>query len=319
MMFRKTSTVVMTCVTLALIVSVIRADDQVPGAVEGPEAKADVLIEQLDDRRFSRRQDASKKLVELGEAAIAPLEQGAKSTSRERTKRCIVVLSELLRHEQQETRKVARAALERLSESSHALSSSLASEALDKTDSDTKPVGADHRERRFLFPRGPVPVRQNRMKFKFGTGGFQRLSVKQTLNGKVEINVKDSKREINIIEDPNQGIELRITEQKDGKKDTQIFQADDADALRKKNPQAYDLYKQYVEAASGEKVGDRGRANPNAANRRITVRDQLEDAVDDLEKTVKNPTDKKEFDQLLDDLRKINERITRGIDQKDDE
>ena len=65
------------------------------------------------------------------------------------------------------------------------------------------------------------------------------------VNGVKNIYVTENQRKITIIDDPNRGIKIEITDTQDGKPVTRTYSAKNIDELQKKNPEAHKLYKKY--------------------------------------------------------------------------
>ena len=65
------------------------------------------------------------------------------------------------------------------------------------------------------------------------------------VNGVKNIYVTENQRKITIIDDPNRGIKIEITDTQDGKPVTRTYQEKNINELQKKSPEAYKIYKKY--------------------------------------------------------------------------
>jgi polyhydroxyalkanoate synthesis regulator phasin len=75
----------------------------------------------------------------------------------------------------------------------------------------------------------------------------------RNVNGVKNIYVTENDRKITIIDDPDRGIKIEITDNKDGKPATRTFQANNIEELQKKSPEAYKLYQKYSKYAPSGK------------------------------------------------------------------
>jgi polyhydroxyalkanoate synthesis regulator phasin len=75
----------------------------------------------------------------------------------------------------------------------------------------------------------------------------------RNVNGVKNIYVTENDRKITIIDDPDRGIKIEITDNKDGKPATRTFQANNIAELQKKSPEAYKLYQKYSKYAPSGK------------------------------------------------------------------
>src|SRR2546426_468022 len=70
-----------------------------------------------------------------------------------------------------------------------------------------------------------------------GPGGFKRMHMKN-VNGVKEIEVDDNGKKVKIVDDPNNGIKVEVTEKnKEGKEETKKYEAKNADELKKNHPE----------------------------------------------------------------------------------
>jgi hypothetical protein len=83
-----------------------------------------------------------------------------------------------------------------------------------------------------------------------GGKGLKRMSIK-IVNGVKDIEVEEKDRKIKIHEEPTGKIEVEVTQKKDGKEKTSKYQAENADELKKKHPEAHKIYEQYGKGNAG--------------------------------------------------------------------
>jgi predicted transcriptional regulator len=75
----------------------------------------------------------------------------------------------------------------------------------------------------------------------------------RSVNGVNNIYVTENDRKTVIIDDPDTGIKIEITDTQDGKPVTRAIQANNIEELQKKSPEAYKLYKKYLQYAPSGK------------------------------------------------------------------
>ena len=68
---------------------------------------------------------------------------------------------------------------------------------------------------------------------------------KNYLNFHLELCLCIVNKKITIIDDPNRGIKIEITDTQDGKPVTRTYQEKNINELQKKSPEAYKIYKKY--------------------------------------------------------------------------
>ena len=73
----------------------------------------------------------------------------------------------------------------------------------------------------------------------------------RNVNGVKNIYVTENDRKITIMDDPDRGITIEITDAQDGKPITRAFRAKNVDELQEKSPEAHKLYKKYSQDAPG--------------------------------------------------------------------
>ncbi len=207
------------------------------------------LIKQLDADKFQDREEAGKKLQALGKDAIPALAKAAEEGPLESVVRAIDILKNLTESNDKETVTTATEALEKLAKSENAGTARRAKSALTPK---PKPAPAAPR----FAPAGARIVIQK---------NAQRVNMKN-VNGVKTIEATDNQREIKIVDDPNKGITVEITEPKNGKKTTEKFEAKNEAELKKKHPKAHAEYEKYAKnnGANGIRIQLNGRAVPFA-------------------------------------------------------
>ena len=194
------------------------------------------LVEQLDSDKFAQRQAASEKLSAIGKPAIGALAEAATGESLEVTVRSLEILKGLLESPDEPTKEAAKSALEQVAKSDRPSAARRAEDALKVLEQQQHPAGMN-------VPGGiQIAVA--------AAGGGRRVSVKN-VNGVKEIEADEGDRKVKIVDDPKQGIKMEVTTKKNGKDVTEKYEAKNADELKKKHPQAYELYKQYGQNQGG--------------------------------------------------------------------
>jgi hypothetical protein len=192
----------------------------------------DELIKQLDADQYSQRQDAQEALIAIGKPAIEAVSQAATAGSLEVTSRSIDILKKLYQSSDEATKAAAEAALQKLADGDHPSSARRAKAVLKpKQEAGQGVPGAG----RVIIGGAQFNI----------LGGNKRVSVK-TVNGVKTIEVQEGDKKTKIVSDPQQGIKAEVTTKKDGKETTEKIEAKNADELKKKNKEVYDLYQQYA-------------------------------------------------------------------------
>lgn len=281
---------------------------------EGSESQADATqlaewIKQLDADRFSQRKRASQKLYDAGKAAVPALLETARGGAKEAAQRSVDILKRFLQSPDESTQAEARAALEKLAADGSSPVAKAAEQALrPKPENNTPapPIQAPP------LPRIQIGAIQKQIQIGGGAGGIggtsKRVSV---VNGVKTIEVSEKGRKIKIIDDPAKGIEMEVTETKDGKQETQKYEAKDADELKKKHPDAHRLFEQHTQegilpeipfppggilpAPNGlpidpQKMLDQLQQRGQRAEAIEKASKQLQDAIERLQKAQDNPT-----------------------------
>lgn len=210
-----------------------------PGAVASAEEIAN-LTRQLDADQYSQREAATKRLIDIGKPAIPAVRKAAVEGSLEVTGRSIDILKNLYESSDEATKAAAEKALQQLADGDHRAAARRAKAIL-------KPKQAPGQR----FPGGGIILGGANIQIQVaGAANGKRVSVK-TVNGVKTIDVQEKDKKIKILDDPKQGIKMEITTKKDGKEQTEKIEAKNADELKKKNKEAYELYEQYSKQQGG--------------------------------------------------------------------
>lgn len=299
------------------------AEAKPEGEIQAQARQDDVAewIRQLDADRFADRQTAHEKLAAAGGRAIPALSEAAESGSAEATARSINILAEHLARSDVETKAAARAALDKLASSKNAAAARRAKSALQEADKPQpiaqNPAALPFRiagNRIFQIQGGAqiqIQVQQN-------AGQGQRVQIAQA-NGVKTIEAEEAGRKVKIKDDPQNGIDMEITETKDGKPVTQKFQAKNAEELKKKAPEAHKLYEQYSQQNRLQI-----RAPVNGMQRMAEIQIQsIQRSADSLQRTIdrlENDLGKeraKEVRKHLDNMKKELEAAQRKLTEED--
>jgi hypothetical protein len=208
------------------------ADDPAGTPDASNDARIARLIQQLDAGEFSARSEASRSLQQLGPAACPALGKAAVEGSREQRMRALEILGQHFQEGETTTKQAAKEALESIAASDHESSARRAKDILEPKNE--QPMIAVPN----IAP-AQIQIQVQAIAGGIGGRGVQRIQVK---NGVRQMETDDGQRKIKIVEDPAKGIEVEITQQRDGKETTEKFQAKDADELAKKDPEIHKLY-----------------------------------------------------------------------------
>ncbi len=257
-------------VAIALIAlgqaSIAQADDPLAekaSAAKSQPSAAEIgqWVKDLDSDAFATRQTAAEMLYQAGKPAIAALEQAAGGKSLEVTMQSVNVLRRQLQSADNEAKQAAKDALERLSKS-QSPAAAPAKEAL--APPPAPPVNQNPRAliRGFggqpLGGIGNIQIQGGNLQIVpngIPAGGLQVFRIQANLggNGNRTTDVNENGKKIHIQDDQN-GIEIKVTENVNGKDKTDTFKAKDADELKKKSPEAHKLYEKYMNGPGGGNI-----------------------------------------------------------------
>jgi hypothetical protein len=240
----------------ALLVSAVVADEAKPTI--SPELKK--LIEKLDADDFTDRASASEQLAKLGKEALPGLLEGVHSSSPELSTRSFELLQQLFEKGDDAGKAAAKSSLEKLAQGSDRVATQakkLLEPKMPEVDPNQPVPGAIRllggiggaRIRiaapiRIAPAIAEVPVRAGKV-FSISTS---------LVDGVKTINVDDNGKKTKIVDDPKKGIEMELTEAKDGKDVTVKFAAKNAEELKKDNPKAHEIYEKYTKGDAAAEV-----------------------------------------------------------------
>ncbi len=230
------------------------AQEAAPPTTEKSTAAAadfDSLIKQLDAEDFAARQEASQRLAAAGEQAIPVLEKATSSDSRETSVRAFDILKGHFDKGAPGVKDSAKLALERIAKADAGSASRRATEIL------TPPVVTPPVNGRVggVPIAGGIRIAGARIMVAGGAIGGGVESKIKIEDGVRTTEVKDKDRQVKIVDDPAKGLQLEVTETKDGKETTQKYEAKNAEELKTKNPEAHKIFEQYSQKGAEIKIG----------------------------------------------------------------
>lgn len=250
--------------SLNLVGLAAHADDTKNTGTEPP-GEIQSLIADLDSEKYATRDQASRKLATLGEAAIEPLSAAAESGSREVSTRALGAIELLAKSQMPSAKAKAMSALEKLAKCSNDSVARRAEQILRPADVLVPGAVVPGLGGRRNFGRG-AQIRFNvGGRIRIGGGGNLRVRVVQN-NNRRAVDVEENGRKIHIEED-ERGIDVVLTEKVgDQQKVTAFGRKKNLAELKKAEPEAAKLYEKYV---GGMIPG--GMVLPGGGNVRIQV------------------------------------------------
>lgn len=198
------------------------------------------LVQQLDADQYSQREAATRRLTDIGKPAVPAVSKAAVEGSLEVTGRSIDILKSLYNSSDEATKAAAEKALQALADGDHRAAARRAKDILKP-----KQVAGQG------VPGGNIILGGANIQIQVaGAANAKKLSIK-TINGVKTIQAEENDKKIKIVDDPKQGIKMEITTKKDGKEQTEKIEAKNADELKKKNKEAYELYEEYSKKQGG--------------------------------------------------------------------
>jgi len=195
-------------------------------------------IEDLDSGQFSKRQHATVELRRAGTRVFPLLVEASASESRERSGRAIQILEYYFKNGDADSKAAAEKSLKSVVENGPQRASQRASHIL-------KPP---------VEPMNPAPgPQQGAIQLQVLGGlvrGAKQIKV-SNVNGVKTITSKEPGKTVELKEDPNAGIKMKVTETKNGKKKVTNYEAKNAAELKKKHPDAHKLYQELNKAGRG--------------------------------------------------------------------
>ncbi|GIW93230.1 MAG: hypothetical protein KatS3mg110_1271 [Pirellulaceae bacterium] len=223
-------------VVTGLWASAVQAAESVD--VESPSMQTPARwVEQLRSPLFRERQEAMRRLAELGIPAIGLLEQAAQSSDAEVRSRALAVLERHLGSESSELRETARSALERLAGGS----GPAARAAYAILNPPPEPSPADI-QRRLLALQLAQIGRANGVPAVIPV----QIAAKAVVNRSVSIQQANGLK-IRIQQTGDQiKIEWTEPQTKDGQPVTRQAEAKNVEELQQQHPEAYKIYREYA-------------------------------------------------------------------------
>lgn len=230
-----------------------------PAAVAEDNKIAD-LVKQLDAEDFAARQEASKQLEALGEKAVPALEKATASESSEVSMRSFDILRGHFEKGTAGVKDSAKQALERIAKADQGLASKRAGEILNPPaqSAPATPVRPGFGRAVPLPAGGGIRIAGARVMIAGAAAGGGVETKIKIEDGVKTTEVKDKDRQVKIVDDPDKGLTLEVTETKDGKETTQKYEAKNADELKTKHAEAHKIYEQYGAKGAEIKIGGFG-------------------------------------------------------------
>ena len=230
-------------------------------SAEADSAEVERLVSELDASEFATRQAASQRLAELGKSAFPALEKAAQSESREASTRAIEILKRHFGGGDNDAQAAAKETLQRIANSNQGAASRRANEIL----TPPKPVAVAMPANMRLRPAiGQIQLQINGGIIGGNIPGNVRRVHTRTVNGVKEVTAEENGRKVKLVVDPARGIEMEVTETKDGKTTSKKYTAKNAEELKKHHPEAHQLYEQYGKDGDGIRIQGGFRIAPGA-------------------------------------------------------
>ncbi len=209
-------------------------------AASAPAADVDTWIENLGSDDFTTREQASRALLKVGAPAIPKIIEAAKTGfGLEVPSRSVKILAKLAKSDDEATAKAAKDGLEQLKSSDRKFVARLAESALEEE----APAPA-------INPLGGIGgarivIQQNAI------GGNVRIQ-QRVVNGQREIDVVENGTKVKIRDTNGKNIVVEVEKPAAAgqQAETKKYEAEDADDLKKKHPEAAKLYEKYAGAGN---------------------------------------------------------------------
>lgn len=208
-------------------------------------AAIDAMVTQLEHAQLTKREEARRNLMKAGKSAIPALAKAALSGKKEMIEKSIDILAKLSQTSDEDTKEAAKVTLQMLSESDQPSTAERAKLVLKSKQAD-----------------GIQPFNGNNFNMPFGRGQGRSVSV-GNINGRRSVTVKEGGKETSIEELANGKLHVVI---RGGKEPVELL-AKDLEELKKKSPDAFSVFEQYLGVGKGENSKDfpNGGALGNAA------------------------------------------------------
>jgi hypothetical protein len=236
--------------TLALLIAFLAAASAVaqqtpdkPATTKSAVSSEEIarLLNELGSQDFTVREQASRRLVDAGEAVVDPVTQLSDTDNLELAMRGLFVLKEQMQSKDAGVKAASKKALEKLAASSRASVAKRAQAVLNPPDQNPAQN----------IPNARQLAKQIQFRLVPGIAGAQRIQVQvRNQNGRTEINASENDTKVTISHTNGRDIVVKVTEPpKDGKEQPQPakeFAAKDADELKQKHPEAYKHFEKYT-------------------------------------------------------------------------
>ncbi len=255
------------CSARTLSVLMLTAFSTSLGADEpAPEKAAAPIVEPADDTQAEvarhikslaegdllQRRETTSKLLEMGQAAVAPVAKEAGEGRKETMLHCFDVLTRLLASNNAETSAATKVELTKLAQSQNRPVALRANSALKLGEI----LGARAARQPALpaLPGGPNVVPN--VQLNVALNGANGVKVQTTIiNNERAIQVERGDERIEIRDKSGKDIVVRQTRTVDGKPKTDEFKAADSAELKKDHPEAFKLYEQYAARNGNVQIG----------------------------------------------------------------
>lgn len=289
--------------------------DDPPSATAGSASEEQIArwIADLDAAEFSQRQDATIALRRQGPAVFPRLVEAAQGTSRERSARAVQIIEFHYRNGSDQAKQQAKQALETIAEKAPPRIARRAKSILDPAPKEAPVAPARAAQQ--------AAVLRLRAMRAAALGNGARTVTISNVNGVKTITIREKGRTVKLVESPQDGITLTITGTKNGKQEVKVYKAKNADELKKKDKQAYEVYREAKKEDKGVgqiqiQLGVVPGAIPVQPPRpqRAAVGRELKDAVKKLEQSIERleklePDDREGRERAIRQLREIKERL----------
>jgi len=233
-----------------------KSESSSPG---GDAKKYDDLLRGLDSQEYSERQEASQKLAEEGLRALSALEKGATSESREVATRCLDLLKKLHDSKDAGAKEQAKSVLEKLAKSEDVSLSGRAKKILTPPAEPAQGTPMPGVVPGFRIAPAVPAAGAIRLQVRGAVigGGGKSIQVKEE-NGVRDIESQEKDKKVKIHDDPEKGIQIEVTETKDGKEETKKYEAKNAEELKKNHPEAHKIYEELGKGGPKIEIGGIG-------------------------------------------------------------
>jgi len=219
------------------------------------------LSRQLDHQQLSVREEASRALESLGVGAVEALSRVAERGSPEARRRAFEILEKFRQADEAALRDAAGKALEKIAAGNNAEAAEKASQLLSPEASSADDARYPSLQRLPLRDENLLPPHL-RLPAELFEGVGATLRTTTRVNGRVETTVKEDGRTVKIVEEPNSGITIEVTEPNQAGEEAaeaKKYTARDVAKLKENHPEAHRLYEQYMNPPQPQGNIPRGR------------------------------------------------------------